>query len=351
MISVIIPVYNGGEYFRRCIQSLARQDAEPGSFEVIVLDNQSTDGCLEALLELPERISRRVVGSSRLLPIEENWRRIVDLPSTGPFITVVGHDDELEPEFVRLANGAIAARENLCLLLSHFRLIDAQGETIRACRPMASQETAGDFLAGRLANIRDSFGTGYVIRFDEYRRVGGFPMFSRLLFADDALWLSLARGAPIQILKEQSFSYRLHPASASHLTDSAIFLGALSAYSTFLAQNMLGDPGVRRALELYGVEFVRHLANSWMAHELVSASAAGRPARPEVIDRWREVAARFAGMVGKSVEPLANSTEYRFYEWTNSSAFRRRLSQERGGQRLLRLVHRMGRRASSQNSK
>ena len=44
-VSVIIPVYNGEGALEKCLDALVGQEkVEPGAFEVIVVDNASTDG-------------------------------------------------------------------------------------------------------------------------------------------------------------------------------------------------------------------------------------------------------------------------------------------------------------------
>ena len=41
--SVVIPVYNGAHTLEACLQSLAQQSMKPHEFEVIVVDDGSTD--------------------------------------------------------------------------------------------------------------------------------------------------------------------------------------------------------------------------------------------------------------------------------------------------------------------
>lgn len=53
-ISVVIPVRNGGELFRRCLASLFAQQVEK-DFELVVIDSGSTDGTWEFLARLPVR--------------------------------------------------------------------------------------------------------------------------------------------------------------------------------------------------------------------------------------------------------------------------------------------------------
>lgn len=46
-ISVIIPTYNGGWVLRRTLEALAAQDASPQRYEIIVVDDGSTDGSVD----------------------------------------------------------------------------------------------------------------------------------------------------------------------------------------------------------------------------------------------------------------------------------------------------------------
>jgi glycosyltransferase involved in cell wall biosynthesis len=48
-LSVVIPTYNRKRVLRQCLQALANQTVTPESFEVLVVDDGSMDGTLEAL--------------------------------------------------------------------------------------------------------------------------------------------------------------------------------------------------------------------------------------------------------------------------------------------------------------
>src|SRR5436853_2941731 len=94
--SIILPVRNGGEYVKACINSILSQTCQ--DFNVLVLDNCSTDGTSEWLISLQnEKIS--IIPADRPLSIEENWARITTIPKND-FITLIGHDDLLYPDFL-----------------------------------------------------------------------------------------------------------------------------------------------------------------------------------------------------------------------------------------------------------
>jgi GT2 family glycosyltransferase len=54
-ITVVVVNYNGGDYLKACMASLARQTW--CSFETIVVDNASTDGSLERIGQRPEQLT------------------------------------------------------------------------------------------------------------------------------------------------------------------------------------------------------------------------------------------------------------------------------------------------------
>jgi len=58
-LSVILATHNRRELLVRCIESLSGQEADPGSFEVIVADDGSSDGTAEAVEQLQTPFSLR----------------------------------------------------------------------------------------------------------------------------------------------------------------------------------------------------------------------------------------------------------------------------------------------------
>src|SRR6185295_11425434 len=95
--SIILPVRNGGEYVKDCINSILNQTLP--DFGLHVLDNCSTDGTREWIESInDERIT--IYPGEKPLTIEENWSRIVSIPKN-EFITLIGHDDILFPGYLQ----------------------------------------------------------------------------------------------------------------------------------------------------------------------------------------------------------------------------------------------------------
>ena len=57
-VSVVTPVYNGGEYLAQCIESVISQSY--GNWEYIIVDNCSTDNSLDIANTYAERVAGQV---------------------------------------------------------------------------------------------------------------------------------------------------------------------------------------------------------------------------------------------------------------------------------------------------
>lgn len=296
--SVVLPVRNGGAHLRECVASILGQTLADG-FELLVLDNASTDGTTAWLGSLRDpRV--RLHPADRPLSIEQNWARIRGLPR-GELMTLIGHDDLLDADFLATMDALVRAHPDAGLFSAHFRLIGDTGAFQRHCRPMPARETAAEFLALRLLDLRDTFGTGYVMRSTDYDRVGGIPPYAKLLHADDALWMSLMEGSWKATSPRELFSYRLHGGSASGARDPGAYLAALECYQDALESLAARDPAVHEVLARYGPAAYFQTGEYLHKGFLLTALAAGSKYPPGTAPRLRRVQTRFAGAGGVSL--------------------------------------------------
>ncbi len=64
-VSVIVPVYNGEKHIAECLDSLVAQDYDPKDYEILVIDNRSTDRTPEILRRYPvKKLEQRQIQSS-----------------------------------------------------------------------------------------------------------------------------------------------------------------------------------------------------------------------------------------------------------------------------------------------
>ncbi len=247
--SIFLPVRNGGSYLPLCVESILAQTYT--NFELLILENQSTDGTAEWLQTLEAKDSRiKIIPSKMPLTIESNWKRILDFPKK-EFMTMTGHDDLLEPFFLEEINNLIKSEPTANLYLTHFNLIDSEGNFIRYCTPIPEYETAAEYLGCRMAEIRDSYGIGYVMRSDLYDKVGGIPSYNNLFFSDDALWLLMMENSFKFTSPRVCFSYRKHSGSLSYQPNHEDFFLGLKQYLCLLTKMANKDDQIYRVLQMY----------------------------------------------------------------------------------------------------
>ena len=245
--TIVLPVRNGGSYIKLCVESILAQTFV--DFELLILENFSTDETNNYLSGITD--SRvKIYPAATPLSIEENWHRITEIPKK-EFMTIIGHDDLLDTNYVEVMNNLIKNNPEAQLYQTHFRLINATGKLIRKCKPMPERETAAQFLAARLSFSRDSFGTGYMMRSEVYDRIGGIPSYPKLLFADDALWLKLMQSSSKITAKDECFSYRYHAESTSGNPSANSFLNALEQYVLFLEDLSQKDESIANTMKKY----------------------------------------------------------------------------------------------------
>lgn len=110
-VSVCVPVYNGRPYLDRCIESIEAQ-GHP-NFEIVFVDDQSTDGSVEVVQEFCARDARaRLHVNPANVGLTANWNRCIEL-ARGEWVKFVFQDDWLHPEALKVLAGAVHPHTDL----------------------------------------------------------------------------------------------------------------------------------------------------------------------------------------------------------------------------------------------
>jgi len=108
-VSIVIPVYNTVDYLESCVLSALEQNYE--NFELICVDNNSSDGSLELLLDLEKKYEKLKVylESTQGAPAARNTGLS---QSTGEWVQFLDSDDLLMPDKIKHQMSLIATDEN-----------------------------------------------------------------------------------------------------------------------------------------------------------------------------------------------------------------------------------------------
>jgi glycosyltransferase involved in cell wall biosynthesis len=132
--TIAIPTFNGGGRVLEVLEALAKQDASSESFEVVVVDNNSTDGTADRVRKdrsweaLGQRnVTRRVVSETRQ---GLTFARICGVAAArGRYVCFLDDDTVPDVSYVRHGTAALDAEPNVGALVSRLRPRYARGIT------------------------------------------------------------------------------------------------------------------------------------------------------------------------------------------------------------------------------
>ena len=209
MVSMGMPVYNGGCYIREAIEGLLGQSYE--NFELIISDNGSTDETMDICEEYARSDSRiRVYHNEENVGAAANYNRVFAL-SRGKYFKWAAHDDICRAGFLeRCLEGFASEGEETVLCYPETVTIDAAGSeqgvydgNIKVCQPSADGR-----LGYLLRNLKQCNMVHGLIRSEALRRtelIGNY-------FASDVVLLSeLVLQGKVRRVGGNLFLRRMHP--------------------------------------------------------------------------------------------------------------------------------------------
>lgn len=128
LVSVCIPLYNGGPYIREAIESVLAQTLT--GWELVITDDGSTDGSSEIAASYSDPRIRYVRNPERL-GAEGNWNRCVN-EGRGIYRKLLCHDDRLHPDCLARQVAVLEnpANKSVSLVTSARRIIAPGGKLI-----------------------------------------------------------------------------------------------------------------------------------------------------------------------------------------------------------------------------
>jgi len=217
LVSVGMPVYNGGRYLAEAIESILQQTLP--DLELVILDNASTDGTRAIAEGYASRDPRvRYERNELNIGVNPNFCRVFRL-SRGRYFKWASCNDLVGREFLELC---VAALERDADVIACFSRTSLFSDRIEAAVPYQDDLDAVDADAVKrfdavLANMRLNSAVNGVIRADVLRRTALIPDY---IAADVVLVAELSLHGKIRQLEERIFYRRMNPESATKLMDA-----------------------------------------------------------------------------------------------------------------------------------
>jgi glycosyltransferase involved in cell wall biosynthesis len=222
-VSVVMPTFNRASFIVDALDSLARQTRRPE--EVIVVDDQSTDGTAKCVREhaFSERIRYHRQPERRGASVARNTG--VEL-ATGDVIVFLDSDDVLEPGHNEIALKVLNSEPTTALYCCDSRVIGPSGESLADSTWTTIQcEIKGRRISSGLRSLTDIllFSTpfpGMTVRTSVYRAVGGLDQ--DLFPLDDYDFQLRVAGRDLGVYydHEPLARYRVHGTNESGVSNS-----------------------------------------------------------------------------------------------------------------------------------
>jgi glycosyltransferase involved in cell wall biosynthesis len=124
LFSILIANYNNGSFFKDCYDSIVNQSYQ--DFEVIIVDDASTDDSIEIIKQLTENDSRfKLFHNDKNRGCGYTKRRCVEL-ATGELCGFVDPDDTITIEALQVMVDALTSNPNVSIVSSKFYLTDIE---------------------------------------------------------------------------------------------------------------------------------------------------------------------------------------------------------------------------------
>lgn len=208
-VSVLIPVYNGSQFLRQSLESILCQTWT--DFELLLIDDCSTDSSTEIIAEFAERDPRiRAVYHAKNLGLAGTLNEGLRL-AKGTYVARLDHDDEALPDRLRIQVEFLDSHPEVVLVGGSYVNMGLSPNLDRLC----SLPTSPDEISRILPRENCICHPAVMMRRQIVLDAGGYRQEFRNA-EDYDLWLRLSRVGPLANVSQPVIRYRLTTSGMSY---------------------------------------------------------------------------------------------------------------------------------------
>jgi glycosyltransferase involved in cell wall biosynthesis len=215
-VSVCIPVFNGEQFINAAIDSVLQQSFP--DFEIIIVDNQSTDGTV-ALINGYNDPRIRFFQNSANIGMIPNWNKTLDF-ALGEYIKILPADDLLYPDCLAKQVEILEndAGKKISLVCGSRHIINDQGKILFTRRfARRAEQMPGTVAVGKVIRSGGNIlgeGGAVLFRKEILERTGNFN--SDIFYVLDLdQWFKILLHGDLFVLPEVVCAFRVSGSSAS----------------------------------------------------------------------------------------------------------------------------------------
>ncbi len=227
-VSVIIPAYNAATTIAGTVDSVIAQTLQ--DFEIICVDDGSTDGTLAIVKEYGERARLIEQANSGPAAARNNGAR----NSSGEYLAFLDADDVWTPQFLERGVDALDAGPALSLVYCNCALADSEGVPIDTSLVGNGFDHAPS-LNELLTQLWPIMPSAAIVRRSAYDRCGGYRdalKGASFRFEDVDFWIKMREQGPFSYIDEPLITWRFawFPKQLKRLPDYSKALHVFEKY-------------------------------------------------------------------------------------------------------------------------
>lgn len=214
LVSILVPNYNHGSFLDECLNSIFTQTY--GNIEVILLDNQSSDGSLDVARRYRDkglRINRNITNI-----LNRSYRVLTELLARGEYLLLMGADDVLLPSFVEKAVSIMQRHPEVGYVHGERDFIAEDG-TLTELEPFFNCSFIAQgrkimplYMVTTIAHPAQG-----IVRRSAFQRVEGYQREVDHMNADKCLWFYLSAVCDYAYIREKMCRIRVSSANQTSL--------------------------------------------------------------------------------------------------------------------------------------
>lgn len=263
LVSVVVPNYNYARFLDQRMESILNQTYS--NFEVIILDDKSTDNSLEVIekYRFHPKVSKIIINDLNSGSPFKQWEKGIN-EAAGEIIWIAESDDFCSPVFLETLVPLYETNEAV-LAFCHSELVDEKGEKIRENHQM--KRASSDFSMDGKAFIKE-----YLAYSNEIQNAS-CAIFSKKAAqeidkdymnykgaGDWLFWIRIVEKGNVCFLNRKNNNYRLHINSTSSLSTNGVGLKEMFFITGWLRDNEYLDNKQYRKCRYNNLSMILSLA-------------------------------------------------------------------------------------------
>tara|TARA_B100000123_G_C25702110_1_gene415763 strand:+ start:555 stop:1187 length:633 start_codon:yes stop_codon:yes gene_type:complete len=197
-ISVIIPVYNREKYIGRALRSILNQSIDKSRYEIIVIDDASTDNSEKIIKKYSKEIT--LISNKKNLGLPASLNKGIN-NAKGRFIIRIDSDDYVHKDFLKIPYLFLTLNSDFdAVSLDYYKVDDREN------------------IISKNNCITDPIGCGIMFRHENLVEIGLYDE-KQLLHEEKELRLRFEKKYSIKRIQLPLYRYRMHDSNMSEDTE------------------------------------------------------------------------------------------------------------------------------------